>query len=481
MIKSICILIPIHNRLEITKKGMGSLYSALGRLHHDSYSGPCFDVVVVDDGSTDGSSEWLAANYVKCTVLKGDGNLWWSGAINMGIAHAVAAGKYGHAIFWNDDTECDPDYFIRLTRYLADPAYSRSILVSKILWDDKRDTLFNFGCLYNARSGKSEVIGLNDKDGPDYALPRKVDWSGGMGTVIPLDIVKAIGPLDAKHFPQYHGDKDYFLRAGKAGFSAFALPDLLIWNKRDSTGARLSPPYTKAFIKCLLSKRSQHNIRENLKFVQIHSPTPVAYGNFVRFYLSFFLNYLKKALRLSWVKNFLLSFRLFLFNHVINRIPVDVIRIALMRLYIRIGIGSNVMQSVVIYNKEFRKDQIRIGDHCVINRDCTLDGRIGKIVIGNNVDISRGSWIFTLEHDPHSDRHAYSTGDVFIDDYVWIASRATVLPGVSIGKGAVIATGAVVTKDIPAMKIAGGVPAKVIGERMSKLDYSLKHFPFFGY
>jgi acetyltransferase-like isoleucine patch superfamily enzyme len=197
--------------------------------------------------------------------------------------------------------------------------------------------------------------------------------------------------------------------------------------------------------------------------------------------LSFFFQYLKKALRLIFVKNFLLSLRLFLFNHVINRIPIGVLRISLMRLYMKIGKGTNVVQSVIIYNKELRKDQIRIGNNCVINRDCTLDGRIGKIVIGNNVDISRGSWIFTLEHDPHSDKHAYVPGDVFIDDHVWIASRVTVLPGVSVGKGAVIASGAVVTKDVPAMKIAGGVPAKVIGERKSNLNYSLKHFPFFGY
>ena len=139
------------------------------------------------------------------------------------------------------------------------------------------------------------------------------------------------------------------------------------------------------------------------------------------------------------------------------------------------------MPRVIIYNKEMNRNQIQIGNNSVINRDCLLDGRRGKLVIGNNVDISRGTWIFTLEHDPHSDYHAPLAGDVMIHDYVWIASRVTILPGVTIGKGAVIAAGAVVTKNIETMKIAGGVPAKVIGVRKSNLKYELKHFPYFGY
>jgi acetyltransferase-like isoleucine patch superfamily enzyme len=147
----------------------------------------------------------------------------------------------------------------------------------------------------------------------------------------------------------------------------------------------------------------------------------------------------------------------------------------------KIGSKTNIMNNVIIYNKSTDKNQIQIGENCVINRDCLLDGRKGKIIIGDNVDIARGVWIFTLEHDPHDDYHGNIAGDVIIEDYVWIASRATILPGVKISRGALVAAGAVVTKDVPEMKIVGGVPAKVIGERKSKLKYKLNHFPFFGY
>jgi acetyltransferase-like isoleucine patch superfamily enzyme len=190
---------------------------------------------------------------------------------------------------------------------------------------------------------------------------------------------------------------------------------------------------------------------------------------------------LKKRMHLYKIKDFFYSFRLYLFNHLINKIPFYTIRIYMMRKYMKIGSKTNIMNNLIIYNKSTDKNQIQIGENCVINRDCLLDGRKGKIIIGDNVDIARGVWIFTLEHDPHDDYHGNVAGDVIIEDYVWIASRVTILPGVKISRGALVAAGAVVTKDVPEMKIVGGVPAKVIGERKSKLKYKLNHFPFFGY
>lgn len=145
----------------------------------------------------------------------------------------------------------------------------------------------------------------------------------------------------------------------------------------------------------------------------------------------------------------------------------------------RIGRKSNVCANVRILNNRLDRNQIQIGNHCVINPDCLLDGRMGKIIIKDNVDIARGTWIFTIEHDPHSDYHATKHGDVVIEEDVWVASRVTILPGVRIGRGSVIACGAVVTKDIPPMSIAGGIPAKVIGKRESKLLYRNDFFPYF--
>jgi maltose O-acetyltransferase len=73
--------------------------------------------------------------------------------------------------------------------------------------------------------------------------------------------------------------------------------------------------------------------------------------------------------------------------------------------------------------------------------------------------------IYNAEHDVHSNDFHAEARPVSIDDYVFIGPRAIILPGISIGKGAVVGAGAVVTKDVEPFAIVGGVPAKVIGKR----------------
>jgi len=181
---------------------------------------------------------------------------------------------------------------------------------------------------------------------------------------------------------------------------------------------------------------------------------------------------------LKKISTFFGLIRLYLFNSFFSKIPFNNIRLFFVKNHMIIGRESNVCTNLKILYPGWSRDHIQIGENSSISPDCLLDGRYGKITIKNNVDISRGTWIYTLEHDPHSDFHGIKSGNVVIEDYVWIASRVTILPGVTIGRGSVIACGSVVTKDIPPMSIAGGIPAKVIGIRKSGLLYKVKYFPF---
>jgi len=93
-----------------------------------------------------------------------------------------------------------------------------------------------------------------------------------------------------------------------------------------------------------------------------------------------------------------------------------------------------------------------------------LDGR-SNIIIGNNVDISSETNIFTWEHDIESPIFDSKGAPVIIGDWVYVGTRSTILPGVTIGEGAVVAAGAVVTKDVEPWTMVGGVPAKFIKKR----------------
>ena len=173
---------------------------------------------------------------------------------------------------------------------------------------------------------------------------------------------------------------------------------------------------------------------------------------------------------------FAVRFSYYVLNRWVMRVPSHAVRLAVARRFLG-GLGQGCS---FLLDCEIRSGKrIFIGDHCVFNRGVLLDGRGGRLTIGNHVDVAQETNIWTLEHDVHDDHHQSRGADVTLEDYVWIASRVTILPGVRIGRGAVVATGAVVTKDVPPMAIAGGVPAKVIGERRSRLQYTLKHRPLF--
>lgn len=144
-------------------------------------------------------------------------------------------------------------------------------------------------------------------------------------------------------------------------------------------------------------------------------------------------------------------------------------------LRMRVGSKSNIHRCCRVY----RPSGVIIGNHSAINRDVLLDGRMG-LRIGDNVSISEGCMLLTLEHDPQSATFENRGGASTIGDRVFLGARSVILPGVTVGEGAVVAAGAVVTRDVPPYTIVGGVPARPIGERRRDLNYTLNYRKFLG-
>ena len=159
----------------------------------------------------------------------------------------------------------------------------------------------------------------------------------------------------------------------------------------------------------------------------------------------------------------------FLFFRLIGFIPSHNLRKIFYRLVgMKIGDRSYIYAGAEIRNPK----QIIIGDDTVIGHGAVLDGRRG-LRIGNNVNFSSGVWVWTLQHDPQSATFSSVGAEVVIEDYAWISARATILPGVHVARGCVVAAGAIVTKDTTPNSIFGGIPAKKIGDRNPNLTYEL--------
>lgn len=122
--------------------------------------------------------------------------------------------------------------------------------------------------------------------------------------------------------------------------------------------------------------------------------------------------------------------------------------------------------------------KVFLGDGVILNFGTLLDGRVFEIRIGKDVSIGPEASILTLGHDPQSREFGDKGGKVVIGDRAWIGYRAIILPGVTIGDGAVVGAGSVVTKDIEPFTIVAGNPAKMIGERRKDLDYELNFAPW---
>lgn len=184
------------------------------------------------------------------------------------------------------------------------------------------------------------------------------------------------------------------------------------------------------------------------------------------------------------------SFRSFIGRYVLGylrymdlltgKIPSHHIRNFLYRNIWKVKLGKN---AVIYYGAEIRASyNLFIGKGTIIGDKSVLDAR-RMIVIGENVNFSSGVSLWTDQHDyndPYFRCMPNKYGPIFIKDIAWIGPGAIILHNVTIGEGAVVAAGAVVTKDVPPFTLVGGVPAKPIAKRNTDLKYEFEgdYLPF---
>jgi GT2 family glycosyltransferase len=293
----IAILIPVFNNLQYTQN---CLQNITGILEKDKI-GSSFEVIVIDDGSTDGTRDWITRNYKNIHLLEGDGNLWWSGGINMGAKYALETVKADYVLLWNNDIEIRDDYFSMMLKVSTE--YDDSTLIgSKVYANMEKKIVWTMGGIFNPRTGYTGMKAYMVDDTEAYQKSIEADWLTGMGTLVPAKVIREMGYWDAVNFPQYHGDTEFSYRAKLHGFRNVVDPRLVIWNDIENTGLNHGGSFSK-LVRMTKDKRSLYNLKVNLKFHRLYAESPLAYIYLVKIYIKLFAGFFKwKLLNLFGVQ-----------------------------------------------------------------------------------------------------------------------------------------------------------------------------------
>lgn len=163
------------------------------------------------------------------------------------------------------------------------------------------------------------------------------------------------------------------------------------------------------------------------------------------------------------------------YNLVFTHIPSHNFRLLILRLAgAKIGHATSVFRGTTVLSA----DRLEIGNSVSVGFRCMLDAR-GGLTIGDRTVLASDTQVITAAHEVNSPTFAAYMAPVRIGSYVWLASRVTVLPGVSIGDEAVIGACSLVRTDIGEKEIAAGVPARFINHRTAELDYDPAYRPLF--
>jgi putative colanic acid biosynthesis acetyltransferase WcaF len=157
------------------------------------------------------------------------------------------------------------------------------------------------------------------------------------------------------------------------------------------------------------------------------------------------------------------------FNLLITHLPGHWLRLLWLRvLGAKLGRGVCVFRGTTVIGAQ----ELVLGDRVQIGFRVVLDAR-GGLTVGQDVLVSSDSQLLTANHNVDSDDFERQVAPIEIADHAWIATRAIVLAGVSVGQGAVVSAGGVATRDVPARTVVGGVPARRVAERSGGIDYRL--------
>ena len=251
------IAMPTYNRWDEARVSLQCLsQSAYGN----------FRILLIEDACSDGTVEKCRAEFPEVEILHGNGDLWWSGAINKGIEYALERGA--DAIVWfNDDNRVEPDTLSSMVESFQRLGEQSIICARTKSTDTKLD----------------EWAGDPPRWHPDFVHWTPPDLSaadvpvkhppGGRGVLIPAQCFRDIGQVDVKNFPHYWADHDFHYRAMRAGYKYFIATKAVVWNVPNQPRPEVRQEFSTRWLRWFLfDRRSAMNMPTLRRLLRRHLP-----------------------------------------------------------------------------------------------------------------------------------------------------------------------------------------------------------------
>jgi GT2 family glycosyltransferase len=259
---TVFVVIAVFNRIENTRQ-------CLKYLHGQTFSP--IQVIIIDDGSTDGTSEMIKNEFPKVHIIYGDGKYWWAKSMNLGIDAALKMSDNNDLILTlNDDTIIDDRYIDIIVKESI--KFPSTLIGSLNLIEGDPLKIFSAGGKYDLLFS-NHIPNINQNEIYDKELINdyyETDFLPGRGTLIPIEVYKQIGVYDSEKFPQYIADEEFSFRAKNAGFECIVSSKALIYVKKNTSGFENigSKLGIKDFIKSLNAINSTNNIKNRINFAK---------------------------------------------------------------------------------------------------------------------------------------------------------------------------------------------------------------------
>ena len=228
------------------------------------------DVVLVDNGSRDGSPERIAAEFPDVTLLRQPRNLGFAEGNNVGIRHALARGA-SRIMLLNNDTLVDPGFLGPLTDAL-DRRPDVGIVGPKIFCYPETETLWAAGGAIDWATGRQSHIGASERDRGQFDVEREVDYLSACCLVARREVFERAGLLDPRYFI-YFEETAWTMRAAAAGFARLYVPKSRIWHKVSAAMKSDSPSSAYYLTRNRLLFLTEHGPAERRAFYRFFYTT----------------------------------------------------------------------------------------------------------------------------------------------------------------------------------------------------------------